>query len=239
MCVIMACDTAKPTMKLLEDAEVMNRDGAGLAWLDGKHVRWEKGLNAKAVHARVLTVKLPILIHFRMATIGAKGGPLTHPFPIEPNVRLDLTGVAPGVMVHNGHWDGWKKACMTDAHAGHKLPSGEWSDSRGLAWQAALHGDAALGMVAAQRIAVLRPKEGITMWGQGWSKQRGIWFSNTYFMRPVFAPSTVTARRGEPFGYQRDWDFLDVSGLDGGWAKDRIASKYFGKPSVDDDNENT
>lgn len=234
MCVIMACDTAKPTLKLLQDAEWQNRDGAGMAWLDGKGVRWEKGLKAEAVYKILLTVKLPVLIHFRMATIGGKSDGLTHPFPIEPNVRLDLKGVSRGVMVHNGHWEGWKKECLEAAASGRQLPPGEWSDSRGLAWLASIHGDATLGRLQSQRIAVLRPKEGITMWGEGWSKRKGVWYSNLYFIRPIWTKPTTTVHQvwnGAPFGYQEE--LSQIQGLEEGWAKNRIRAKYFGFPTDD------
>lgn len=179
MCVILAAEESFPSSQELFDADDTNRDGAGLAWVEGKKVCWKKGLTYEEVVdlANELS-NPPALFHFRIATVGGTNKELTHPFPITEDVSLDLEGEADAVLMHNGHWSDWKDEAMRSATScGAHVPDGLWSDSRAMAWLAAHHGIGILNFIKHQRIAVLTP-EGIQRFGD-WDKvSNGLWASN-------------------------------------------------------------
>ena len=80
MCVIAKYTEAYPTKTMLESMEAMNKDGGGMAWIEGDHVRWEKGMhvNTKFIMDKIESekIQLPIIIHFRIATHGSVDTPL-------------------------------------------------------------------------------------------------------------------------------------------------------------------
>jgi hypothetical protein len=187
MCVILACDKSKPSKELLQRSEAANPHGAGLAWLDGDRVRWHKALSARDIATRIDTMRLPFLIHFRIATVGGVCAPLTHPFPIEPTASVAVEGGAPAVLMHNGMWQDWERMVeFAVKEKGVQPPQDKsWSDSRAMAWLAALYGEARVlkhiaGPGSWQKVATLKPKKGITLYGGGWIKRDGMWLSNEY-----------------------------------------------------------
>ena len=132
MCVIFVADTERPTSDELEKANLANGDGIGVAWHDKEKgfVRWMKGLDLKAAQEMAADLPMPYAIHFRLASIGPKVDQLTHPFPIEYKVRLDLMGRTDrGVIMHNGSWFAWDKNLPKGIQK-----KGVWSDSRAIAW---------------------------------------------------------------------------------------------------------
>lgn len=135
ICVIFVADTDRPTSEELEQANKVNGDGIGVAWHDKEkgYVRWTKGLDLKTVQEMAADLPLPYAIHFRLASIGPKVPGLTHPFPVEYKVRLDLMGrTSRGVIMHNGSWFAWDKAVPVGI-----IKKGVWSDSRAIAWRLA------------------------------------------------------------------------------------------------------
>ena len=132
MCVIFVADTDRPTSEELEQANKANGDGIGVAWHDKEKgfVRWTKGLDLKTAQEMAADLPLPYAIHFRLASIGPKVDQLTHPFPVEYKVRLDLKGrTLRGVIMHNGSWYQWDKSVPAGI-----IKKGVWSDSRAIAW---------------------------------------------------------------------------------------------------------
>lgn len=175
MCVIYANYSGIPSLDELKKGEERNSDGAGIAWVEDGKVYWEKGLDAPGIHEVLKKVKLPNMVHFRNATIGPPTPPMTHPFPLTPRVPLFLKGYSEGgVLMHNGTLGDWKKlvseACLK---SGRKLPGGDWSDSRALAWLVANFGEGLLtaretDLVFGQRIAILSPDGQLKRWGASW-----------------------------------------------------------------------
>jgi hypothetical protein len=101
-------------------------------------VAWKKGLkDHEAVLQYIESHKIPfpLVIHFRTASVGGPLPELTHPFPVEENVSLDLEGDTDMVLFHNGHVADWEK-WLLQANLGspYVLPAGGWSDTRALAW---------------------------------------------------------------------------------------------------------
>ena len=184
MCVILACDekTGKPTKQMLKDAELMNGDGGSIAWIHKDKVRWEKGIKAKQIYKIVKKIKLPFIIHFRIATHGGVNKPLCHPFPITEKVELNLSGKTDRVLFHNGIWSEYDEYALK-AVINHKLKflSGKISDSRTMAWLVFHFGKNILNLMGeGNKMALLTPK-GIEYFGKGWVKVDKVYCSNDHF----------------------------------------------------------
>lgn len=140
------------------------------------------------------TLPMPYILHFRIPSTGTPTSWLAcHPFPIEPNVELSFDGKIEGfVLFHNGFWADWKKKMETLAlHGAKKIPSGMWSDSRGLAWVA---NHLSMGMldIIDEKVAVLGPEVGdLEIYGH-WTRvkvtgsEETILVSNTVWEKPVY-----------------------------------------------------
>lgn len=143
---------------------------------------WKKGLTLDEVQELIARVPMPFIAHFRVPSCGGPSEFLTHPFPIQKDVPLDIEGSTKGsVLFHNGHWNSWKQTMLDASVRGsNKLPVGKWSDSRAMAWMAANYGIGMLEFID-EKCVVFGPKE-LELFGQhGWAKIRqegGIWVSN-------------------------------------------------------------
>lgn len=180
MCVICIADKVKPTDDMLRQMYEHNAAGAGIAWREDGLVRWEKGLTLEEVVKYCHDAPLPYVVHFRIPTTGGVRNELCHPFPVEKSVRLDLSGKTKGyVMFHNGHWSDWRKTMMdTVIKCNIKLPTGRWSDSRGMAWTAAHYGISVLDLIDEK--AVLFGPADIEIYNpSGWSRSSDVIVSNT------------------------------------------------------------
>lgn len=226
MCVIYVCRTAIPPLEELA-AGAMNDDGAGVAWVDvinGKpRVRWKKGLkDENAVHEVVKDLKPPVMIHFRLATIGGDTPLLTHPFPLTERAPLELEGNTVAVLAHNGHWHKWddtlKDLC---ARSGKLLPAGPWSDSRAMAWIAANFGVGMLNLTAEyQKIAVLHAVKGFHILNAtSWLEKSG-WLQSS---------STMTRRYKSTMGWHGLHDDV-YSGTSDDWRGGITLGRQFPSP---------
>lgn len=130
-----------------------NPEGVGIAYRDEVNkervVRWKKGMTLAEAKPLIEKVPMPFALHFRIASCGGKTQDLTHPFPIEKEVRLDLEGVTKGfVLFHNGHWHSYlDKGLEATIKNRVKVPEGRWSDTRVMAWLAHLHGHGVLEFI--------------------------------------------------------------------------------------------
>ncbi len=164
MCVIYACKTTLPPESELAAGAFQNDDGAGLAWIEKGKVAFSKGFVG---HKDLLEYKekykigFPCVIHFRTASVGGKARSLCHPFPVDAEASLDLSGVADHVLFHNGHinnWDDW--TLRAGIACGYPIPMGPWSDSRGLAWLTFLKGEGVIPfLIGHSRILVMSADE--------------------------------------------------------------------------------
>jgi hypothetical protein len=179
MCVIAVCKTRIPKKEEVLDMGAFNPDGAGVAWIKKGMVTWEKGLSAPQLWNRIKNLPLPLVFHFRQATVGEKGAALCHPFPISPIAGTSPQGCAKKVLFHNGHWENWSTYCLEYAVTRKgEFPDGEWSDSRAMAWLAYRCGDNILRLIAGQKIAVMNNKGIVKLFGEGWIEDKGITYSN-------------------------------------------------------------
>lgn len=198
MCVIFACDEQKPDVDTLKKSWERNSDGAGIAWPnhEKKAVQWKKGImvfDELVAELEKLTT-LPALIHVRNTTVGGTSKGLTHPFPLVDGVPISLEGTAPGVLMHNGTWHGWKhglKELVLNSGGKIKLNSFVWSDTRALTM--VMHylgwGYLDIGDVGGQkdRIAILQyDSKEPWIWRVGeWVERPGYEMSNDHFIDSV------------------------------------------------------
>lgn len=186
MCVIAAVDKEgkRPSQGQVDAMWQKNPDGGGIAWLDGKKVVFQKGLNLGEIQDLIKAVPKPFVAHFRISTCGGVTKRLTHPFLVQEDCPLILKGATSSpVLFHNGVWGNWERK-MEDIciRTGWKLPTGIWSDSRAMAWIASHIGLGFLEFVAqgsGQRIVSLDPVEGINLYGDWKFREHDkFWVSN-------------------------------------------------------------
>lgn len=187
MCVIMCYEDDFPKLETLKSAEDMNSDGGGMAWISQKdgYVHWQKGITADQMMDLIKqkNIQLPIIIHFRIATVGGSGKELTHPFPVNDEAHIKTKGKAKSVLFHNGTWTEWRKTCLkTIVQQKIEFPRGYWSDSRALAWLTNRYGSGFLNLVTSSKIALLT-KAGIERYSDGWTTVDGATCSNSTFDR--------------------------------------------------------
>lgn len=181
MCIILLCDEKLPTLEDLRKSEKTNKDGGGIAWIENDKVHWIKGITADQIYDLLQTgsIKKPFIVHFRIASIGKIEPSLCHPFPVEPNVSLEIEGMADKVLFHNGHWSEFSDTALKAVISSNKVfPEGSISDSRVLAWLASIYGESILNFIPSHnRIAIL-DKDGIRYYGDSWKNHNGILCSN-------------------------------------------------------------
>lgn len=203
MCVLVVARTKFPTLEQLKQMEETNRDGAGIGWMQDGMAHWRKGLDAEQVFAIGSTLPLPVVIHFRMATVGGAVKELTHPFPVTPKSGLQLVGNALRVLFHNGHWNNWDDMMTAGRKRGvitGKQPK-LMSDTRAMAMLTHAYGDGIPEMLGAdgQRLVVLSGS-GLEVYGK-FQEWEGLEVSNINFTYK----SCNTVKWGAP--YDSDWGY--------------------------------
>lgn len=200
MCVIAIVDKVRPTDKMIDAMWEKNKHGGGLAWRERREgkkvVHWKKGIEKIEEMKQMMTdLPLPYIAHFRIASIdgGGVNPKLTHPFPIAESAPLDLEGTTEGdVLFHNGNWKDWDSLCRETitGRPGVKIPTGKWSDTRGIAWLCAIYGNGFMEWLPQQKGIIFGPKGFEIFVGSGWHEVEDagtkVWCSNDYFwIKPV------------------------------------------------------
>jgi hypothetical protein len=186
----MIVDKVRPTDEMIEKAWDVNPDGGGIAYREGeganKVVVWKKGLDLEELRELIKNTPMPYIAHFRRESQGGKLAKLTHPFPVDHNASLALTGKTKGhVLFHNGNWVGWQYKCETAAiNSGIPLPAGKWSDTRALAWLCSVIGHGYFEFQEDQKGVIFGPNDYDIFTGKdGWKKVNDtVWCSNDRFM---------------------------------------------------------
>jgi glutamine phosphoribosylpyrophosphate amidotransferase len=153
MCVIFVCRDRLPTEDELRATWARNSDGAGVAWWDGKKVRWRKGLMRLSEVLELLPqLSVPCVLHFRAATHGGVVPELTHPFIISTTrpYSLELRGALrkeEALLFHNGvENSALSQLIQLLALKGKRLDTAHMSDSRAIALLCSMVGTVALAM---------------------------------------------------------------------------------------------
>lgn len=166
-----------PSLETLQQCEIANSDGGGMAWVSEGKVEWMKGMDAEDMHAFGQMVDGPVLLHFRLATAGGASDEMAHPFPIEKKPRIDTHGRANKVLIHNGHWSDWEFIAEISGAS-----KGMWSDTRLMARLIALHGVSVVQHLSTdgQKLAILDKNGEFVIVGK-WDLIDGVHFSNNYW----------------------------------------------------------
>ncbi len=190
MCVIALCveESSRLTAEIVAQMYSANPAGAGIAWRerrdDANVVLWEKGLDLADIIELALEVPLPYVTHFRIPTCGGPLKSLCHPFLVSEDAPLDLNGeTSRYVLVHNGHWSNWEdKICAIAERTGQKLPAGEWSDTRAMAWATSVMGPGYLDFRIKEKAVLFGPERFhiISPHANAWTRTtENIYVSNT------------------------------------------------------------
>jgi len=187
MCIIAICNDRPLTRKECKRCWNSNPDGAGVAWIDKKVVRWKKGFmtlgDLEKWYFELTPPPLPHIVHFRSATAGDIIPELTHPFVMDVVKSTTKGKTKKGVLFHNGVIAGWEIKLDLIGHwcikNNRKFPGGQWSDSRAVAALCGILGTDYLRVQGGKWVMVI-PK-GIFTFGD-FIKKDGVLFSNTGYL---------------------------------------------------------
>lgn len=195
-----------------------NPDGIGIAWRDNNKVHGRKGIEFESVCAWA-SRDVELLIHFRLATHGAKSDLMCHPFPVSPNDKhhaLDTFNTSGDVLMHNGII--------------HSYGDAEESDTLQftrdcLAYLRTHQERVKLLKSLESKFALISPEK-ITLIG-GFEEYQGSQYSNLYFLRRV--PLMLSEQfeqesmRDVPLAY---WEDEDLESFYGGYEDYAYCSEY-------------
>lgn len=181
MCVIAICEERELTEFEIRRKWIVNDDGAGIAWFSpsGEN-QYIKGLMTPQDFEREYKdIPFPHIVHFRSATSGGISKALTHPFVCDRGATIKLEGITKHpLLFHNGVLSNWENYLISACIAsGQKIPKGEWSDSRTVAFLVYYLGKRTLSLVSGK--FVLMSNRNVTYWGD-FQKEDGIIFSSGY-----------------------------------------------------------
>ena len=205
MCVIINIENGKfPKSQTLKDAEMLNSHGGSIAWLEDGKINYRKGLKAKKIIKIIEKRLIPngvktAIIHFRIASVGNVNPKLCHPFPISKEVKTDLhvNDSKFDLLFHNGTISNWEKMLIKSIQDNPaKIPKGELSDSRIIAFLLNRHGNDIIKDSTMNKFSILTHK-GIVKFGS-WVKVDDNQCSNDYFVKK-------TATTNSMFNYDNAW----------------------------------
>jgi hypothetical protein len=158
-----------------------NPHGGGIAWYEGDKaqvVMFRKGVTWEEIDAIQDKLPRPFLLHFRIATRGAKIPELTHPFPLGMQAFTeDLVGIANmGVLIHNGTWSDFRKFVPGG------IDANSVSDTQVAAYVAG-QDESVLNEVVWSN-AIMKPGGDVIYRGQ-WTKEDGNLYSNMHWKREL------------------------------------------------------
>jgi hypothetical protein len=192
MCVIMIVtdDKKRPTDGMVQAGWESNSYGGGVGWVQRgtpNVAKWMKGIDSyQKMQEFAKELPVPYVLHFRIPSVGAGSKDLTHPFPVEGDVSVELEGESQeGLLFHNGTWSQWRDRLLHFVcGTGTGVPDGPWSDSRAMAFLAHHLGLNFLELID-EKICVLLPDTGNSvpdtyMYGT-WIYEFGIHFSNMHW----------------------------------------------------------
>lgn len=229
-------DVEAPSNDILEQCAQVNKDGAGIAWIEKGRVRWAKGFGVpnydkkkertlEHMYAMIRKIGVgPLLIHFRITSVGQTCPQLTHPFPVTRDAQTDIDGYADQVIIHNGHWTTWDDK-LFGWSGGSKLPRGLWSDSRAIAYFLNRFGEVFLnhGLPNYNKLATLRADGDMWQWN-GWDRLDNVCYSNMLWKKATACPAEgYMSSRGIYYDY-RDPRRFDSSKTLTDLAKDTLST---------------
>jgi len=185
MCIIIVKDGGidLPDKDVIETCFNNHPHGAGYMFWDGENVVIRKGFTRmEAIYSSLGTLprSAGVVIHFRQATHGGKSEALTHPFPVCDSYEemRKLKNKTDAAMAHNGifHTDDDAEG-VSDSMQFAKLalfPIKHHLFEVGM--------ETILNHAVGDSCVVIMSKRGeIKLFGSGWIKEDGLWYSNNSF----------------------------------------------------------
>lgn len=228
MCVIINIEDGKfPSYATLQSAESLNDDGGSIAWLEDGKINYHKGITAKKIN-KIIERRLKVkkvdtaIIHFRIASVGDVNKKLCHPFQISNDVRpeLKVEDCENDLLFHNGTIHDWESILIENIKGlDVKIPIGELSDSRIMAWLVNLKQDHEFlddTDYLGNKFSILT-KNGIVKYGH-WITVGDNECSNDYFVKKqnsaVFVYGSNYSKTNDPFNDEQTADEIQTE-LDG------------------------
>lgn len=198
MCIAIVKPAGKwVTKATLQECFRRNPDGAGFAWHDGERVQFMKGFfkfeEFWAEYKEIVKEETLALIHFRIATKGAKDIDNCHPFALEH-----------GVLMHNGPCINYSK-CSGDKDRSDTRQFAEDFVYSLTSTQFAAIKPMIESFIGSEKIVALFDNTDIVICNeqQGWWDD-GVWYSNQ-----SYKPYTSTVTHGSAYagghGYSERW----------------------------------
>lgn len=189
MCVIAVYESNYPSLEDLKSMESMNKDGSGIAWLENEKVHYKKGIDLKAKDIYDLIqekqLKFPFVVHFRIKSSGSVCSELCHPFPISKKSSDKLENICDKVLFHNGtvykYDDYMLTACLNSKI---KVPDGELSDSKVLAYLCSYYGDNFLRLIGGTSRFIVFDRHGIKKFGEWVECSNGTCSNDNHVEKP-------------------------------------------------------
>ena len=221
MCVIALVQTEEQrlTSEQIVKMHTNNSSGAGIVWLTPETpggplanvLNWRKALKVEDVQKVLPTLPLPYAVHFRNPSPNTPTGALMcHPFIVDEDATCDLAGsrVGGASIMHNGYWGQWRDKTMDIALIGHhRIPSGQWTDSRAIAFAAHVLGAGVLEFINEK--VLFFSTDVIQTYGSGWSTlPNGLLVSNLAWqsVSTTVTPPTVGHSHIRGSGYLAELD---------------------------------
>lgn len=195
MCIIIIAENKNIPQDLIQKAMITNPHGSGFGWHEKNKNYWQKKITT-INEALEINEKLkpPYIFHARISTCSHSLS-LTHPFIIAPHSPLTKKGSSlKPLFFHNGHIQNWLELTRTFFLFNNvKMPKGEWSDSRLLAFIIATKGKNIINLFEGKFL--IFDKGHVKTYGK-WEIHKEFWMSNTYGMIDTLFPTEWT---------QKDW----------------------------------
>lgn len=229
MCIIAACEDRKMTSQEIENCFKNNGDGAGVAYCteDGK-IHVEKGfmtLEEFQQYYETLDI-LPHVAHFRIATSGDVTPEMTHPYKIEMESRLVITGdIETPVLFHNGVIGDYNALYLNMLTSGMiDMLRGPINDTRVAAVMAAVFDEEILQSLSG-KFVVMKPDGITTMWGD-FENVNGVHFSNNGYKKIAYTPCVYGANnKNRNYNYNKN-NKKQVTETKDNWDSDEWFQAY-------------
>lgn len=178
MCVVLICESEKPSLEILTQCKNANSHGIGITWLnENNKAEYKKGIELDELYKLTLKLELPFVIHLRLASCGGQSELLCHPFEITRESQLRLQGECDKTLVHNGHIHEYERLLAAAGIYIEKNENNPMSDSRAIAMIASNNNEKFLHYLTGNFVIVDSLEKKIRMFGN-FIEENGVHFSN-------------------------------------------------------------
>lgn len=174
MCFAAVCFSRKLTKEELKNAEKVNSDGGGIAYVKKGVIHVEKGLTAEQLYEISQREQLPQLIHLRLRSAGGVGAYYCHPFVISTSTtNFRKLATKNPVIIHNGHVSEYEALYYLTFEEKPK----NLSDTQAVAKILALKKDFNILNFLGGKFAILFTNKKFKLYGD-WTNDNGVYVSN-------------------------------------------------------------